>query len=268
MADQDRDIRRRATVFGSVAEDYGRLRPAPCDASVDWLLPDGCGRVLDLAAGAGTLTAMLAERVPEVVAVEPDDRMRAVLSARCPGAIALNGTAEDLPLPDGGVDAVVVSSAWHWFDPAKAVPEIARVLRPGGRLGVVWNGMDDTVPWVTRWRAGLRPGQAAVRDNQTRWHGRRGERLRAELAVPDAPFTDIEGGSFRCTVRTTPGDAAALLGTYSRIIALPDADRNRLLVRAEESLREQLGLTGDDARLDLPFRSLCWRATRSTGRAA
>jgi SAM-dependent methyltransferase len=266
----DEDAGRRATVFGSIAEDYGRLRPAPCAAAVEWLLPEGCHRVLDLAAGAGTLTALLTERVPEVVAVEPDDRMRAVLSARNPGVTALKGTAEELPLPDGGFDAVVVSSAWHWFDPRRAVPEIARVLRPGGRLSVVWNGLDGKVPWVAQWRAGLRPEQAgqgererAARSAEHRTYAGRGDRLREDLSVPGSLFDRVEEDVFTCTRRTAPGDAAALLGTYSRVIMLPADERRALVARAEEALRARHGLFGADDDVDLPFSSRCWRATRS-----
>jgi SAM-dependent methyltransferase len=261
MTGQDVEWEGRAKVFGTVADEYGRLRPAPCEKAVDWLVPPGCGRVLDLAAGAGTLTALLAERVPEVTAVEPDDRMRAVLSARCPGVGALDGTAEALPLPDGGLDAVVVASAWHWFDAARAVPEIARVLRPGGRLSVVWNSLDRTVPWVAQWQSRLRQDTAAAENDHAQRLADRGSRLRGDLSGPGSPFGAIEEQVFTCTRRTTTGDTSALLGTYSRTIMLPDSERRQLLARAEEALREQLGLVGD-AEVELPFRSLCWRATR------
>ncbi|MYS23658.1 Methyltransferase domain-containing protein [Streptomyces sp. DvalAA-14] len=266
MADRDVERERRSRVFGTVAAEYARLRPAPCEAAVDWLLPDGGRRVLDLAAGAGTLTTLLTERVPEVTAVEPDDRMRAELTARCPAATVLNGTAEALPLPDGRLDAVVVASAWHWFDPARAVPEIGRVLRPGGRLGVVWNSLDTTVPWVAEWYSGLRPDPATARQDPAQRHTSRGERLRSDLLAPGSPFAEPEERAFSCTRRSTPGDAAALLGTYSRVILLSPEERGQLLATAEQTLRERLGLVGDEE-FDLPFRSLCWRTTRSDASA-
>ncbi|WP_333770676.1 class I SAM-dependent methyltransferase [Streptomyces sp. IBSBF 2435] len=263
MADRDDERARRARVFGTVAQEYARLRPAPCAAAVDWLLPDGCRRVLDLAAGAGTLTTLLAERVPEVTAVEPDERMRAVLAARCPAATVLDGTAEALPLPDGRLDAVVVSSAWHWFDPARAVPEIGRVLRPGGRLSVVWNSLDTTVPWVAEWYAFLRPGRTgAAREEPAHRRTARSAQLRSDLSGPGSPFGGPGESAFACTRRTTPADAAALLGMYSRVIMLPAEERQQLLARAEAMLRERLGVAGD-AEVELPFRSLCWYTTRS-----
>jgi SAM-dependent methyltransferase len=99
--------------------------------------------VLDLGAGTGKLTRALLALGMEVVAVEPDDAMRAVVPTE-----ALAGTAEDIPLPDASVDAVLVGQAFHWFDAERALPEMVRVLRPGGTVGLLWNLFDDRVPWV------------------------------------------------------------------------------------------------------------------------
>ncbi|WP_335979290.1 class I SAM-dependent methyltransferase [Streptomyces sp. CA2R106] len=249
----------RAASFGLVAEDYGRLRPAPPDEAIDWMLPEHPSDVLDLAAGAGTLTALLPSRVRQVHAVEPDDRMRAVLAGRLPGADVRAGTAESIPLPDACVDGVIVASAWHWFDTGRAVPEIARVLRPGGRLGIVWNGIDRSVDWVDRWSSGLgdHGGQPAPEGRVAR----RGELLRAALEAPDSPFGGLEHAVFTTTRRSTPAQTTALLGTYSRVILLPEAEREAHLARALDALCAELGIGPDDA-FALPFRALAWRTTR------
>jgi SAM-dependent methyltransferase len=134
--------------FGAIAADYDRLRPPPPAAAVDWLLPAGCRVAIDLAAGTGLLTRLLAARVAQVIAVEPDTRMAAVLQARSPGVRVVQGRGEAIPVPDASADGVFVSSAWHWLDPGRAVPEIARVLRDGGRFGVIWTGRDRQVDWV------------------------------------------------------------------------------------------------------------------------
>ncbi|EUA44075.1 ubiE/COQ5 methyltransferase family protein [Mycobacterium xenopi 3993] len=104
--------------------------------------------MLDLGAGTGKLTTRLVERGLDVVAVDPIPEMLDVLRKSLPDTPALLGTAEEIPLPDNSVDAVLVAQAWHWFDPARAIPEVIRVLRPGGRLGLVWNTRDERLGWV------------------------------------------------------------------------------------------------------------------------
>ena len=116
----DRETRRLS--FGSVAADYDRYRPAPPPQALDWLIPPGAQAVLDLAAGTGAVTRQLIGRVARVIAVEPDERMRAVLAARCPRAEVLAGRGEDIPMPDASVDAVMISAAWHWLDPDRPCP--------------------------------------------------------------------------------------------------------------------------------------------------
>jgi SAM-dependent methyltransferase len=135
----------RRTAFGSAADAYAFGRPSYPREAVEWALPDGARRVLDLAAGTGRLTARLLELGLDVIAVEPLAEMRAHVPSP---AAALDGTAEALPLDDASVDAVVVGQAFHWFDVAKAMTEIRRVLKVGGTLGLLWNMLDDGVAWV------------------------------------------------------------------------------------------------------------------------
>jgi SAM-dependent methyltransferase len=140
----------RARSFGAAADVYERARPGYPDAAVDWLVPKGARTVLDLGAGTGKLTRALAARGVDVVAVEPLPEMRANLVAAVPAVRALAGTAEEIPLPDDSVDAITVAQAWHWVDPERATAEAARVLRPGGTLGLIWNRRDERVDWVAR----------------------------------------------------------------------------------------------------------------------
>jgi len=139
-----------ANSFGPAADIYERGRPGYPDAAVTWLLPAGRPRVVDLGAGTGKLTRQIRDRGLEVTAVDPSEQMLAQLALAVPGVPALIGSAERIPLPAGSADAVLVAQAWHWIDPARAVPEIARILRPGGRLGLVWNLRDESEPWVRR----------------------------------------------------------------------------------------------------------------------
>ena len=103
--------------------------------------------MLDLAAGTGKLTRLLVDTGTRIVAVEPADGMRRRLEEELPGVEALAGTAEAIPLGDESVDAVTIAQAFHWFDGDAALAEIHRVLVPGGRLGLVWNGREEPEPW-------------------------------------------------------------------------------------------------------------------------
>ena len=139
--------------FGDAAEAYERARPSyPADA-VDWLseqlgLAPG-STVVDLAAGTGKLTRLLVPTGATVIAVEPVDAMRDQLEVNVPGAQAVSGYAEEIPLADGVADAVTVAQAFHWFATDEALSEIARVLRPAGRLGLIWNRRKEDDPLQT-----------------------------------------------------------------------------------------------------------------------
>ena len=132
--------RAAATGFARSVDAYERARPDYPPEAIDHLAREldlRAGRtVVDLAAGTGKLTRALARLGCEVIAVEPVDEMRAAIGD---AARTLAGTAEAIPLPDDSADAVTVAQAFHWFDGAKALAEIARVLRPGGALALVWN---------------------------------------------------------------------------------------------------------------------------------
>src|SRR3954451_13634147 len=127
----------RARSFGAVAEDYERARPGYPKEAVTWLLGPRPLEVVDLGAGTGKLTAVLLGAGHRVVAVEPSDALRKRLAAALPEARVLGGRAEEVPLPDGSAAPVRVGQPFHWFDTDPPLNEIARVLRPGGALGLV-----------------------------------------------------------------------------------------------------------------------------------
>jgi SAM-dependent methyltransferase len=253
----------KAVSFGSVAETYDRVRPSPPPAALDWLVPDGCEVAVDLAAGTGLFTRELLGRAARVVAVEPDPRMREVLARRSPEVDVRDGRGEAMPLPDASADAVFVSTAWHWLDPARAVPEIARVLRPGGRLGVIWTTRDRGEDWVAELDLLRLPGINDEEDGGPRTV----EEARAALdrhhtvALPDgAEFADRESASFRFSRTVSIDDALAGLASNSSFITASAADRAAGLASCREALDRR---ARDSSMIEMPMRSWCWRARRS-----
>ena len=239
-----------------MADDYDRVRPGPPDEALDWLVPQNCEIAVDIAAGTGLFTRALQRTVAHVIAVEPDDRMRAVLAARSPGARAVAGRGEDIPVPDASADGVFVSSAWHWLDPDRAVPEIARVLRDGGRLGVIWTSRDRRVDWVAELDVLRRP--RAVRSAED---ARSQLRRRHEVTLPgNAPFENIASASFAFVRTMTVDDAVDWLATYSGLITAAAEERAAALARARQAL---LRRASADGMIEIPIRSTCWRADRT-----
>lgn len=214
----------RARSFGAAAADYAQHRPGYPAAAVDWALAILAGRphlhLLDLAAGTGKLTEVLLPR-GAVTAIEPDPAMLAELRARFPDVDAREGSAEEIPLPDGCVDAVLVGQAWHWFDPERAYPEIARVLRPGGMLAVIWNGDDTRVEWVRGFHEAGRWSSTVVR---------------APDEIPQLPahpaFTGPgEYAEFANRVPTTIDGLVAMLRTHSWALTSEPAEREAAFTR-------------------------------------
>jgi SAM-dependent methyltransferase len=244
--------------FGAVADDYDRLRPPPPEAAIDWLVPAGCRVAVDLAAGTGLLSRALARKVPQVIAVEPDDRMAEVLRARSPGVRVTRGRGESIPLPDASADGVFISSAWHWLDLERAPAEIARVLRDGGRLGLIWTSRDRQVDWLQELDASRDRDRAdrPVGEGEARTRG-----WRREIAVPEELFTNAKDRSFTFVRPMAKDDLVAMLGTYSGVITASSQDRAALLTRAEAMLEQRF--PGVD-RIDVPMRTWCWRADRVT----
>jgi SAM-dependent methyltransferase len=220
--------------FERQAEAYERGRPGyPADA-IAWLVEQlglGPGRVVvDVGAGTGKLARALEPSGAEVVAVEPVDGMRAVLARELPAVRALSGTAESLPLEPDTADAIVVGQAFHWFDAPAALVEFRRVLRPAGRLGLVWNVRDRRqelqrrVDEITEPLRGDTPSQAA--GGWREWLER--SELFRPVAQLEMPFE----------LELDPDTAVDRIGSVSFVAALEDPRREQVLDRIRALARE------------------------------
>lgn len=245
MADERRE---RSLSFGAQAAAYERGRPTYPPEAIDWLLADTAGwrarDVLDLGAGTGKLTTRLVERGLNVVAVDPIAEMLEVLRTALPDTPALLGTAEHIPLPDSSVDAVLVAQAWHWFDQDRALAEVARVLRPGGRLGIVWNARDERLGWVREFGriVGLERDIAS-----------------ATVDLPE-PFTDVATHRVEWTNYMTPQALIDYVASRSYCITSPAEVRTRTLDEVRALLATHPALANATG-IAVPYITVCVRAT-------
>jgi SAM-dependent methyltransferase len=245
MTDRDEALAGRR--FGAAAGDYVAGRPDYPRDAVAWLVGDAHD-VVDVGAGTGKLTAALVGPDRAVTAVEPDAGMLDALRREVPAATPLTGTGEALPLPDASADAVVYGQAWHWVDVPRASAEAARVLRPGGTLGLIWNVRDVTVGWVDELGGIIR--------------GSRAERIidSGSVAVA-APFGPLERRDSRWSRPMTVDRLVAMAASRSYVIALEEGEREDLLLAVRAMLETHPDTAGRDT-IDLPYVTSAFRTRR------
>ena len=223
---------------------YERARPGYPEEAARWLLGDAPRRVVDLGAGTGKLTRLLAALGHDVVAVEPLEQMRAQLLANVPGVECVEGSAERIPLADASADAVVAAQAYHWFDAPVALVEIARVLRPQGTLGLIWNTRDLGTPWVARLSGlvGESPGEIEV--------------------PPELEASGLYANAEREVVRhVQPLDRElllALVSSWSQVATMSPEERAACLEQVGRIYDENAGPAG----LGFPYVTYAFRAIR------
>jgi SAM-dependent methyltransferase len=245
----NRDPRARGpyTAFAEVADAYERGRPGYPEPAVRWLAGDVPCDVVDLGAGTGKLTRSLVALGHRVTAIEPLDEMRAELHNALPGVRALAGNAESIPLPNASVDVVTCAQSFHWFDHAVALPEIARILRPSGRLALVWNSRDDRDPWMARLSALI--GNETISDS--------------DVHAPfdgSALFGPVETAEFTFEQLRDRDGLLDLVLSRSYCAKLPPAERQPILEAVGRLYDETAGPAG----VRLPYLTECFRASKTS----
>lgn len=244
--DEDR-FSEQAHSFGRAVEEYERARPSYPREAVDWLVPDGARVVLDLGAGTGKFTRSLVALGLDVIAVEPDDVMRAALVDALPSVRTVKGTAESIPLPDVSVDVITAAQSWHWVDESRALPEAARVLKSGGSLALVWNIRDESVPWVEK-LGEIMGGSAA-------------ETAMQQGVTIGAPFGPTERFEVGWSATVSLDGLLALAASRSYIITADETRRAEVFDGVRELVATDPAIAGREE-FELPYRTFCFRAAR------
>ncbi len=234
------------TSFGAAADAYEAGRPEYPAEAVAWMLEGTDGTVLDVGAGTGKLTRGVLALGRDAIAVDPDAGMLTRLTSELPGVRAEVGTAEDIPLPDASVGAVVLGQAWHWVDVALASREVARVLTPGGVLGLIWNLRDEREPWVAGIGAAMHaaPGEELV-------HG-------GGPTVAD-PFGPLEEYRVEWSRPMTRDAIEAMVRSRSYYITADASGRETIDARVRGVLDGVEGLAGAGT-VPLPYVTAAYRA--------
>jgi SAM-dependent methyltransferase len=239
-----------AAGFGSEADAYERARPSYPSEAVAWLadaLRVAPGRtVVDLAAGTGKLTRLLAPFGADLYAVEPVDGMRAHLASTVPGVPTLSALAEALPFTPSSVDAITVAQAFHWFDAHAALREFHRVLAPGGRVGLIWNARDRSVPWVDAvWSIMDRVERRAPWRDHDEWRG---------TAFVDQPwFTPLTEATFHQEQLLTHDELVDRVRSVSHVAVLPAAEQRAVLDEVRAVLERDPATAAREV-VSLPYR--------------
>ncbi|HET9680776.1 MAG TPA: class I SAM-dependent methyltransferase [Candidatus Limnocylindrales bacterium] len=247
-----------AVGFQAAAEAYERGRPAYAREAVDRLIRELAigprSRVLDLAAGTGKLTRMLVSTGASIVAVEPVPGMRREFTRLLPGIQVLDGTAEAIPLADRSVDAVTVGQAFHWFDGERALPEIHRVLRPGGGLGLIWQARDPARPWIERLNE--------IIDRADDGHPRFRTGAWREAFDQSRLFEPIAEAEYRTVQRGDRQLFVDRVASISYVAAMPDDQREVVLDAVRTLLATEPDTAGQEV-IELPYRAhVYWTRAR------
>jgi SAM-dependent methyltransferase len=234
--------------------DYEAARPSYPPDAVAWFVENLCiepGRtVVDLAAGTGKLTRLLEPAGATLIAAEPVAGMRATFRQILPTIPIIATTAEQLAFRDASLDAVVIAQAFHWFDESQAIAALARAVRVGGRVGLVWNARDRSVPWVDEiWSIIDRVEKRAPWRDHENWR---------DSALREMPgFGPLHSAEFRHEQVVSPEEMVQRVASVSHVAVLPHAEREPVLDEVRAVLRNDRETRGTDE-LRVPYRVDCY----------
>ncbi len=246
----DDDLSRLSRSFGPVADAYDRGRPGFPAAAARWLVGRDAASVLELGAGTGKLTRELVALGHDVHATDPDETMLGVLQKALPDVRTSVAGAEEIPLADRSVDVVVAAQSFHWFDHERALPEIARVLRPGGHVAICWNLRDERIPWVRKLARVLGTSRAAENADS------------AEALVQSDRFGFVDEQVFSHWQHVDRESVVDLAASRSYISTL-EVDERESVLDAVRALYDDYGRGMDG--MQLPYDCRCFRARVNDG---
>jgi ubiquinone/menaquinone biosynthesis C-methylase UbiE len=230
--------------FGGVVDAYDRARPTYPRAAAQWIVGQEAATVLELGAGTGKLTQQLVDLGHGVLATDPDQAMLDRLKRNLPEVSTLTASAEELPVGDHGFDAVEAAQAFHWFDLDRALPEVARALKRGGRLGLIWNYRDESIPWVRRLGKVIGTQEQLVDPTQ---------------AIKDSSlFGEVEEQRFTHWQQVDRKSIQDLVLSRSNVAVL-DEDARAAKLAEVVALYDEYGRGMDG--MQLPYVAQCFRAT-------
>lgn len=239
-----------ASGFDQSAEVYEQARPSYPPEAVAWLVESlaiGAGtRVADVAAGTGKLTRLLTPTGAALVAVEPVEGMRTSFVAVCPDIPLVSSTAEQLPIAGGTLDAITVAQGFHWFDGPVALAEFARVLRPGGRLGLIWNARDRSNDLVDQlWSIMDRVEKRAPWRMHERWSD--------SAFVEQSDFTPLTEATFHHAQELTREQVLGRFRSVSHIAVLPPDQQEQVIDEIRQMLDSHPLAVGQEL-VTIPYR--------------